>query len=169
MNPAPPERPSTPPPRLVDRRIDPPVIIPASVTRGFPSERLSAVESVWSPARQELARAMATSGRQPEHSHWDWTRIYRPEWHCLVAVECEGQVQGLMAVETRLRRSALSPNQWVLYVDYIEVAPRNIDAPGHSPQFAGVGRLLIAEAVRMSTGRTTTGRVGLHSLPQAAR
>lgn len=72
-----------------------------------------------------------------------------------------------MAVETRLRRSALRPQDWVLYVDFIEVAPWNVPVQGRPPQFAGVGTLLIGEAVRMSMGQTANGRVGLHSLPQA--
>jgi hypothetical protein len=152
---------------LVNRQVNPPVIIPAAVIRGFPAEQLPEVEAVWRPARQLLVEAMAADSQHLESSHWNWTLIYQPEWHCLVAVECEGQVQGLMAVETYLRRSALSPSAWALYVDFIEAAPWNLAATGHPPLFAGVGSLLIAEAVRMSLGQTANCRVGLHSLPQA--
>ena len=100
--------------------------------------------------------------------------FYPRGWHCLVAIEAEGEVQGLMAVETALRPSVLSRSGWVVYVDFIEAAPWNRREPAdrnvsvvQTPRYSGVGTLLLAEAVRMSMGRTANGRVGLHSLPSA--
>ncbi len=79
-----------------------------------------------------------------------------------------------MAVENFLRPSQLAPPSWVLYVDYVEVAPWNYRVPQNrgvaavrEPRFRGVGALLLGEAIRMSLGATAGGRVGLHSLPQA--
>jgi len=173
------ERRSNPPIRLVDCRVDPPVYIPASITRGFPinSNSMDSIERLWGPARVELASAMSAAGEHLESQHWRWHNKalqYPPEWHCLVAIECEKQVQGLMALNTLLRPSILSPGGWVVYVDYVEKAPWNFRVPSNrnlpaskTPRFAGIGPLLIAEAIRMSIGKTASGRVGLHALPEA--
>lgn len=79
-----------------------------------------------------------------------------------------------MALETKLRPSALDPTNWVVYVDFVEAAPWNRREPPdrnqhtiQSPRFTGVGTLLIAEAIRASMGRGANGRIGLHSLPAA--
>jgi hypothetical protein len=84
----------------------------------------------------------------------------------LVAVECQGQPQGLMAVLRSPRRSRLGDGH-VVYVDYVETAPWNLKSSNASPRFSGVGTCLLAEAVRLSFESGFGGRVGLHSLPQA--
>jgi hypothetical protein len=111
---------------------------------------------------------------QSAHWQWTWKAARPPHWHTLVTVECEGQVQGIMAVENLLRPSGVTPDAVVLYVDFLEVAPWNYRVPQNRahpairlPRFAGVGTLLIAEAIRMSFGRGAGGRVGLHALAQA--
>jgi len=134
------------------------------------------IERVWAPERARLAAELAVQGEALESAHWRWTnKVARlPNWHCLVTIECEGQVQGIMAVESLLRPSRLSPNSWVLYVDFIESAPWNYRVPQdrrkpaiREARFRRVGTLLIAEAVRMSLGVTAGVRVGLHGLGQA--
>jgi hypothetical protein len=162
---------------LFDRRPAVNGVTPASVTRGFPPTELVAVESSWGPARAALAADVRAAGFDLENAHWDWQnklRHYQPGWHCLVAVEADGDVQGLMAVESRLARSEIDPAEWVVYVDFLEVAPWNRREPNdrrlpavQEPRFAGVGTLLVGEAVRMSVGQTASGRVGLHALPAA--
>jgi hypothetical protein len=158
------------PVRLADSRVDPPVPIAAEVIRHFPSTRLPAVEALWSPARLELATAREVGGAPLESGHWKWTakgeRVDRGELS-LVAVECVGDVQGLMAIPTRPRAATLSPGESVLYVDYLEAAPWNQRAPGHPPRFIGAGSVLIADAIRASDELGYGGRVGLHALPQA--
>lgn len=84
----------------------------------------------------------------------------------LVAVELDGEVQGLMAI-LRLPRAARLGNKHVVYVDYLESAPWNLKGSPDPPRFLGVGTVLMAEAVRISTEEGFEGRVGLHSLPQA--
>lgn len=158
-------------PRLIDRRSNPPRVTPVSVVRGFPPDRLAEVERSWGPSRDQLADAMARVGQHLESWHWRWTRkdtTVRAGEHLLVSVECEGEVQGLMALRTELRAAVITPGQWVMYVDYIEAAPWNQRAPGvQEPRFLGVGTLLIGEAVRTAAGRSASCRVGLHALPQA--
>lgn len=177
MNPVSAQPPLNPPPRLVDRRTDPPSLRLVALTRGIPGSRLDQIERVWNPARASLAASLQTAGFRLESGHWDWRNklnSYPRGWHCLIAVEAEGEVQGLMAVETSLRPSCLNPSNWVVYVDFIETAPWNRREPPDRnvpavqlPRFAGVGALLLSEAVRMSMGQTAGGRVGLHSLPSA--
>lgn len=103
-----------------------------------------------------------------EHDHWDWRNKAESAaggHHLLVAVECEREVQGLMAVLRRPRAGhGGSP---VLYVDYLEAAPWNLKATGSPPRFIGVGTVLIADAVHLSREFGLGGRVGLHSLPAA--
>jgi hypothetical protein len=114
---------------------------------------------------------MAQVGLHLESGHWRWTRkdaTTKAGDHLLVAVECRGRVQGLMALKTELRPSRIDPGQWVVYVDYVESAPWNLNIPDvQVPRYAGVGTLLIAEAVRVAAGRTAGCRVGLHAIPQA--
>ncbi len=171
-------RPFNPPPRLVDTRLPAPGYVPATLTRGFSTEfgSLDSIERQWGPDRALLGEELRSYGENLQSAHWRWTwKADRPaHWHCLVTIECEGQIQGILAVENLLRPAQIVPNGWVLYVDYLEVAPWNYRVPQdraepaiRMPRFAGVGTVLIGEAIRMSLGRAAGGRVGLHSLPQA--
>jgi hypothetical protein len=137
---------------------------------------LDAVERLWAPERARLVEELRAHGETLESAHWDWRNKSRrqPHWHCLVTIECEGQVQGIMAVENFLRPSTLTPNAWVLYVDFLEVAPWNYRVPQDRsrppvqiPRYSRAGTLLIGEAIRMSLGAAAGGRLGLHGLPQA--
>ncbi|MBN9118867.1 MAG: hypothetical protein J0I06_06860 [Planctomycetes bacterium] len=179
LNPSPGSpRPFNPPPFLVDTRLSPPGYTPATITRGYPATQnhLDAIERLWAPERERLAADLRAHGEVLESAHWRWTNkaSRSPHWHGLVAVECEGQVQGIMAVENLLRPSRLIPNTWVLYVDFIESAPWNYRVPQdrtkpavRESRFRRVGTLLIAEAIRMSLGATAGARIGLHGLGQA--
>jgi hypothetical protein len=181
MNPSPTSpRPFNPPPRLVDTRLPPPGYVPAILSRGHPAtyQYLDALEHLWAPGRADLERELAGHGEILESVHWDWRNKSRrpPHWYCLVTVECEGQVQGVMAVENFLRPAVLTSGAWVLYVDYIEVAPWNYRVPqdrgkpvARESQFKEVGTLLLSEAIRMSIGAAAGGRVGLHGLAQAEK
>lgn len=179
MNPSPNSpRPFNPPPRLVDTRLPPPGYAPAILTRGVPATQthLDAIEHVWVPERARLVAELQTHGETLESGHWDWRNkaARQRHWHTLVTVECEGEIQGVMAVENFLRRSVPTPSMWVLYLDYIEIAPWNTRVPldrtrpvVREPRFTRVGTLLLGEAIRMSFGAAAGGRVGLHSLRQA--
>ena len=179
MNPSPTSpRPFNPPPRLVDTRLPRPGYASVTLIRGHLAtpDYLDAVEQLWAPERASLESELAAHGETLESAHWDWRNKARrpPHWYCLVTVECEGQLQGIMAVENFLRPAVLTPGTWVLYVDYIEVAPWNYRVPqdrakpvARESRFKEVGTLLLAEAIRMSIGAAAGGRVGLHGLQQA--
>jgi GNAT superfamily N-acetyltransferase len=138
--------------------------------RDYPATELQTIETRWAEAREEAAMRGIVAGLAPlEHSHWDWRKkadsveIGR---HMLVAVECAGEPQGIMAV-LRTPGPARLVDGNVIYVDYVESAPWNIKSSGVLPRYLGVGTALIAEAVRLGLESGTGGRVGLHSLPQA--
>lgn len=124
------------------------------------AEQVIATEATWAPHRA-LLRA--------EHSHWDWKYksgfLIEPGVRCL-GVECSGQMQGMMLLRESGYVARLAPvgGQPLVYVDYLETAPWNLRE--QSRRYAGVGQLLLREAVRRSVEQGYHGRVGLHSLPQ---
>ena len=168
MNPDPVQRPT----RIADVRVVPPVLVPAMLGRNIPPARLAEVETAWAPARRVLAEALRRAGTALESRHWNWTdKVARVERGELVlhAIECEGEIQGMMATKAQPRVAVLAPGQVVVYVDYLEAAPWNQRAPDHPARFGGVGSALFTEAVILSVELGFHGRIGLHSLPQAER
>jgi hypothetical protein len=163
---------------LVDSRLPAPGYVPVTITRGIPAslEYLANLERLWAPERGRLTEELRAHGETLESSHWDWrNKASRPPlWYTLVTIECDGQTQGIVAVENLLRPARLKQDAWVLYVDYLEVAPWNKRVPNdrnkpatREPRYRAVGKALIGEAIRMSIGTTAGGRVGLHGLEQA--
>jgi hypothetical protein len=142
----------------------------AVVYRDYPAAELDNIEALWATAREQAAERGRAAGLAPlEHAHWDW-RIKADSVetgrHLLVAIECEEQAQGVMAV-LRFPKPARFDNNQVVYVDYLESAPWNLKGFSDLPRFIGVGTILMVEAVRLSLEMGLGGRVGLHSLPQA--
>jgi hypothetical protein len=155
---------------LIDGRAPGRPLVAAQVYRDYPAAQLDDIERVWAIAREEAAAAGAAAGLAPlEHSHWDWrnkTDSIEAGRHLLIAVECEGKAQGLMAV-LRAPRPARIGDGDIVYVDYLESAPWNLKAFVARPRFFGVGTVLLADAIHLSRDLGLGGRVGLHSLPQA--
>lgn len=142
-----------------------PITHPATLIRDLPADRLSEVERDWAPARARLAEV-----GDVDHGHWAWTnkiRTVRAGHHRIAAVECEGQIQGLMAVFSQPRPSRLRPDGQVLYVDYLESAPWNLRAYPDGPRYYGLGTHLLAAGVALSLEVGLEGCIGLHSLPQS--
>jgi len=155
---------------LLDNRAQPPRNVSAKMVRSFPADKLSEVEALWSPARQEVAIRRELDGEPIEHGHWDWKRKTEQAKNgatLLSAVVMENEVQGLIGVSAKPRSSVLHPGKDALYVDYLEVAPWNLGVGGAKPRHSGAGTLLMVEAVLLSEARQMGGRVGLHSLSQA--
>lgn len=107
-----------------------------------------------------------------QHGHWDWGK----KWSHFAAqlsyqsfaVECNGQTQGLMIVNTIKRcRIPQNSNKHLVYVEYLEAAPWNRRNVPNWNRFSGVGTVLIAAAIQLSIDEGNHGRIGLHSLPQA--
>jgi hypothetical protein len=81
----------------------------------------------------------------------------------------QDEIQGLMLVEQMIEFSKLSPNKGepLLYIKYLEVAPKNVALYTNPRKFLGVGCVLLRIAVAYSIAVGCEGRVGLHALPQA--
>jgi hypothetical protein len=130
---------------------------------------LDLLEIQWQQAREQAA---TTGGPEDafvmEHAHWDWRNksdSVAAGRRRLIAIECDGAQQGIMAVLTAPRPARLA-DAHLLYVDYLESAPWNLKSLCSTPRFLGVGTVLMAEAIRLSLEWGLKGRVGLHSLPR---
>jgi hypothetical protein len=156
--------------KLIDGRTADRPFVEAELYRDYPPTELDNIEAQWATAREQAAVAGLAAGLAPlEHEHWDWRNkgdSVEAGRAMLVAVECAGEVQGIMAVLRNPRPGQLGGGP-VVYVDYIETAPWNLKGSAVAPRFIGVGTVLIAEAVRLSLETGLGGRIGLHSLPQA--
>ena len=150
--------------------------IPAVLHEDLDELRLIDVEIEWSPIRLRSLRQMIAAGQTtiPQHVHWNWAvkavqnrlLAYRT-----LGIEAAGKMQGLMMVilTGHLTRLAPDRNKPLVYVEFLETAPWNSREFTETPSFKGVGTRLIEAAVRLSHDEGYSGRVGLHSLPQASR
>jgi hypothetical protein len=106
-----------------------------------------------------------------EDKYWDWHFKQRlsetRENYEGYAVECEGDTQGLMVLETQLHRSVLAPSEPLVYVVVLSVAPWNRKPLRNPPDFKRVGTLLLRFSRIRSLALGYEGRVGLHSLAEA--
>jgi hypothetical protein len=155
--------------KLLDNRDPNRPWIQSHLYRDLPAHWLDDIEQQWATAREAAALDGAGGLNPLEHAHWDWRNkmdSVEGGHHLIVAVQCESEVQGVMAL-TRLPRAAALCDKSVIYVDYVESAPWNLKATAAAPRFLGVGTVLILEAVTLSWEEGHEGRVGLHSLPQA--
>ena len=134
---------------LIDNRVVERPNMSADLYRGLPAQIIDDIETGWATAREVAAQTAMAAGLNPlEHEHWNWrNKVESVEdgRHLLVAVECEGEWQGLMAV-ARLPRSGRLGGGWVVYVDYLETAPWNLKSAAVSPRFKAVGMALLADA-----------------------
>ena len=107
-----------------------------------------------------------------EDKYWDWEFKQRmaqqyDNQECY-AIECNGDTQGLIMLETQQHRSVLSPGEPLVYVTALSVAPWNREQLQRPPVFKRVGTLLLRFSRVRSLALGYKGRVGLHSLPGAA-
>jgi hypothetical protein len=110
--------------------------------------------------------------QREQHGHWDWEQkwsYYSAQLsYQSFAIDCHGQTQGLMIVNTIKRcRIQQQANKHLVYVEYLEAAPWNRRDTPNWNRFSGVGTVLIAAAIQLSINEGNHGRIGLHSLPQA--
>ncbi len=156
--------------RLIDAQAKGRPFVSAFLYRDYPSFALDEIESAWAVAREQLTQEALNAGIDiPEHGHWDWRyKVDSVEtgYHRLIAIECQEDLQGLMAVLAAPRPSILGRGH-VIYIDYLESAPWNLKTVTAAPKYYGVGTQLVAEAIRISHDAGLGGRIGLHSLPQA--
>lgn len=127
-------------------------------------EQVTAAEAGWAPLR---------AATRAEHAHWDWEYkaglLGLPGARCM-GVEQAGRMQGMALIREVGYAARLPPDvgRPLIYLDYLESAPWNQRGPGRMPVYRGVGTALFQAVVRRSAELGFAGRVGLHSLTQAA-
>lgn len=141
-------------------------------------------ESAWTPARYAMIKRLHEDGiprkQWPQHWRWNWVQKLVGHGgadlggglsaHRLMGIHCSEAWQGLVLCnvlghQTRLQKEGRD----LLYVDYLEAAPWNLDVDllNQIARYRGAGRQLIEQAIRASRAAGLEGRVGLHALPQA--
>lgn len=110
--------------------------------------------------------------KRPQHGHWDWRQKYERTRGILAyqmfGLECQGEMQGLMLVQTAGKECRIPAQKGkpLVYVYFIESAPWNSPLVVPEPRFGQVGRVLMAAAIELSRSMEFSGRIGLHSLRQ---
>lgn len=134
--------------------------------------------STWVPMMDNAARRLRSAAvplyKWPQDLHWDWSD--KTDWSRPLltlqrfAITCGGALQGLMLVNlTKL--TARLPSQKgkdLAYIEFVSTAPWNRPEISGVQQFHGIGINMVRAAVELSRNEGFQGRIGLHSLSQAA-
>lgn len=136
-------------------------------------EMLLESHNVWEPFRTKALERLRQQGKPlPENWNWDWSHkagdLEFLAYRCM-GIQYQDQMQGLIMLST-IHQSSQLPGQNgkpVIYVEYLEVAPWNLVLFTENYRFAGVGSSLLEAAVLFSDQEGCSGRLALHSLPQA--
>lgn len=168
------------PARAFLKRVSDGAPIEAEIHEPIAPAHLDGWQRTWRPmidaTRATLAARRAPLAEYPESAHWDWSKkvsvlggfaAYRT-----FALVAEGDLQGLLVVETVQHRARLNDEQGrrglnLAYVEFVEAAPWNRPEHARPTRFRGAGSILIAAAIQVSRDEGYRGRLGLHSLPQA--
>lgn len=150
---------------------------PAELLDAITDQQLADWEAEWVPelfkAVQRLRRAGVERRLWPESRHWDWRRkaatLQGMLAHPGFSVVCQGVTQGMMILDTTMKRCRIEGQKGknLVYVEFVENAPWNRRELFDPPRYRGVGSVLIRAAVALSHQEEFRGRIGLHSLPQA--
>ena len=140
------------------------------------AEYAATAQADWN-AHESKLRLLATADRLPfpeqDHSHWDWQKKVSISAHLLAcptfAIECEGQAQGMMLINTDEYQACLpdEAGKSLVYVYFLAAAPWNLLQLDASRRFKGIGQILLRAAILQSLELEHRGRIGLHSLPQS--
>lgn len=124
-------------------------------------------------AEEAKAKSQGQNFIDLEHSHWAWEAKVAESARLLscptLAIECDGETQGLMLLKTDGHFAKLQGelNKPLVYMTYLASAPWNLPGVLEQPRFSGVGTVMMAAAIQMSIEAEFKGRIGLHALPQA--
>lgn len=148
----------------------------ACIVRGLDEKNYDDFVQHWQPMLQArraqfLNNAAACAGNVQDW-HWDWiVESYKAErtlGYDTFAIECDGQTQALMVVDSN--QFALHPGQQgkeLVLIARLATAPWNRNKTVERPKYKGAGRALVATAVSLSIELEFGGRVSLHALPQS--
>lgn len=157
--------------RLADKLVD------AELVETIDESHLREFETQWMPVLVRRLMALVDEGRPgaewPQSAHWNWRnkmdRIRGLLAFRTFALVCEGQLQGLMQLDTAQKVCRLEgqAGKHLTYVDYVETAPWNRAEIVEQPRFGGVGLVMLRAAIEVSRDEGFQGRIGLHSLPRS--
>jgi len=119
--------------------------------------------------RAEFASWSEAAEADAQDGHWLWrekaTAALRLMGKDSYSVECDGQTQGLMLVDsTKFARLEVQKGRDLVYIELLATAPWNRTNLIANARFKGVGRVLVSEALSLSFDLGSRGRLGLHSL-----
>jgi hypothetical protein len=144
---------------LVDLMAESGVVVQAELNQ-MKKRHLTDFESIW----QEILKNLGQ-----DDAFWDWAMKKRlsllDNRFEAYAIEYQGLAQGLMWLETKWHRSWLSPDQRLVHVEALAVAPWNRQNLQYPPYLKGTGNALMIFARERSLALGYQGRIGLHSLP----
>ncbi|MBM1135108.1 hypothetical protein JO972_02430 [Verrucomicrobiaceae bacterium 5K15] len=128
--------------------------------------------STWLPIMQQYKTNPPTC-QTPEDAHWDW-KMKASEWRKYLAFSsfsliCDGELQGLLLINNskfaKLNEQFGKP---LVYIEFVATAPWNRPELQSPPKYRGTGSIFILAAIEASKHLGFKGRIGLHSLSQAA-
>lgn len=161
--------------QLKDRRSG--RFVSATLIDGVTEAEVSSAESKWRPLFEKEVLRMQQAGvpkeKWPQHRHWDWRQKFDAiegyAAYQMFGIECEAEMQGLMLVSTagKVCRVESQKGKALVYIHFLAAAPWNSPNIASEPRFALVGNTLVATAIQLSINEEFSGRIGLHSLPQA--
>ena len=149
--------------------------VDAELIDAIDDTHLRLFEATWRPQVHAYNKEMIATGQAhlvEQSGHWDWrSKMERSDGllaYQSYALMCDGQLQGLMRVDTsRTCRLPEQAGKHLVYVNYLETAPWNRPRMTPTPKYRGVGVTMIRTAIEVSLDLEFEGRIGLHSLPQA--
>ena len=133
---------------------------PADVFQELDDKNFADFDQLWKPLFPSPA---------PD-SHWNWVDKAREAASSMAletfALECDGETQGLMLLNlASFARLDSQMGRDLVYIELLATAPWNRPTHSGGAKYKGVGRILIATAIRLSIDQGFGGRIGLHSLP----
>ncbi|WP_214648283.1 GNAT family N-acetyltransferase [Novosphingobium aerophilum] len=150
--------------------------VAAELVETIDETHLKMVETMWMPVLFQRVKQLVDQGQStsdwPQSWHWNWRRKMDRIQGLLAfrtfALICEGDLQGLMQVNTAgVCRLSEQADKHLTYVDYVETAPWNRTEIVPNARFKGVGLTMMRAAIEVSHEEGFHGRIGLHSLPRA--
>jgi hypothetical protein len=152
-------------------------LVEATLIDGITSGDVELAEGQWQPyIEEQLARMQAESTPKeqwPQHVHWNWREKQKAVEGILAyrmfGIECASEMQGLMLLVTAGKTCRIESQKGkpLVYVHFLAAAPWNLPSITSEPRFSLVGTVFIAVAIQLSLEEEFSGRIGLHSLPQA--
>jgi hypothetical protein len=105
-------------------------------------------------------------------SHWNWDNLAKPgvvrTTHRSFSVLTGDEVEAVMVVDLTQRCEIGEQNgEHLVYVENLAVAPWNREEIQSPRRLGGLGKVMLALAVKLSESEGWKGRVGLHSLSQS--